>query len=41
MPVFLYKAQNAQGNNFEGSLEAQTKAEEEALLRRRRLVIQS
>ncbi|MCF0217022.1 MAG: type II secretion system F family protein [Fibrobacteraceae bacterium] len=41
MPVFLYKAQNAQGNNFEGSLEAQTKEEAEALLRRRRLVIQS
>jgi len=41
MAEFLYKAQNAQGNNFEGSLEAKDKAEAEALLLRRRLVIVS
>ena len=41
MPEFLYKAQNSQGNNFEGSLEAKDKAEAEALLLRRRLVITS
>ncbi len=39
MAEFLYKAQNAQGNNFEGSLEAKDKAEAEALLMRRRLTI--
>ncbi len=41
MAEFLYKAQNAQGNNFEGSIEAKDKAEAEALLMRRRLVIVS
>ena len=41
MPEFLYKAQNSQGNNFEGTLEAKDKAEAEALLLRRRLVITS
>ncbi len=41
MAEFLYKAQNAQGNNFEGTLEAQDKAEAEALLMRRRLTIVS
>lgn len=41
MAEFLYKATNAQGNNFEGSLEAKDKAEAEALLLRRRLVIVS
>ncbi len=41
MAEFLYKAQNAQGNNFEGTLEAKDKAEAEALLMRRRLVIVS
>ncbi len=39
MAEFLYKAQNAQGNNFEGTLEAKDKAEAEALLLRRRLTI--
>lgn len=41
MPDFLYKATNSQGNNFEGVIEAKDKAEAEALLLRRRLVIQS
>jgi len=41
MAEFLYKAQNAQGNSFEGTLEAQDKAEAEALLMRRRLTIVS
>ena len=41
MAEFLYKAQNAQGNNFEGTIEAKDKAEAEALLLRRRLVIQN
>ncbi|HQB65609.1 MAG TPA: type II secretion system F family protein, partial [Fibrobacteraceae bacterium] len=41
MPIFLYKAQNAQGNVFEGQIEAQNKEEAESLLRRKRLVIQS
>ena len=41
MAEFLYKAQNAQGNNFEGTLEAKDKAEAEALLMRRRLAIVS
>lgn len=41
MPDFLYKATNSQGNNFEGVIEAKDKAEAEALLLRRRLVVQS
>ncbi|WP_407445053.1 type II secretion system F family protein [Fibrobacter sp.] len=41
MAEFLYKAQNAQGNTFEGTLEANDKAEAEALLLRRRLVVVS
>ena len=41
MPEFLYKAQNTQGNVFQGTLEAKDKAEAEALLLRRRLVITS
>ena len=41
MAEFLYKATNSQGNNFEGSLEAKDKAEAEALLMRRRLIIVS
>ena len=41
MAEFLYKAQNSQGNNFEGTLEAKDKAEAEAMLMRRRLVIVS
>ena len=41
MAEFLYKAQNTQGNNFEGTLEAKDKAEAEAMLMRRRLVIVS
>ena len=41
MAEFLYKAQNSQGNNFEGTLEAKDKAEAEALLLRRRLIITS
>jgi len=41
MPEFLYKAQNTQGNVFQGSLEAKDKAEAESLLLRRRLVITS
>ncbi len=41
MPIFLYKAQNVQGNVFEGQIEAQNKEEAESLLRRKRLVIQS
>ena len=41
MAEFLYKAQNSQGNSFEGTLEAKDKAEAEALLLRRRLVITS
>ena len=39
MAEFIYKAQNAQGNGFEGTLEAKDKAEAEALLMRRRLTI--
>ena len=41
MAEFLYKAQNSQGNNFEGTLEAKDKAEAESLLLRRRLTIVS
>ena len=41
MAEFLYKATNSQGNNFEGTLEAKDKAEAEAMLMRRRLVIVS
>ncbi|MEE0877608.1 MAG: type II secretion system F family protein [Fibrobacteraceae bacterium] len=41
MAVFLYKAQNAQGNVFEGELEAGSKDEAEGLLRRKRLIVQS
>ena len=41
MAEFLYKATNSQGNNFEGTLEAKDKAEAEALLMRRRLIIVS
>ena len=41
MAEFLYKATNSQGNNFEGSIEAKDKAEAEALLMRRRLIIVS
>ncbi len=41
MAEFLYKAQNAQGNNFEGVIEAKDRAEAEALLMRRRLIIQN
>ena len=41
MAVFLYKAQNAQGNVFEGELEAGSKDEVEGLLRRKRLIVQS
>ncbi len=41
MAVFLYKAQNAQGNVFDGQIEAASKAEAESLLRRKRLIVQS
>ena len=41
MPEFLYKAQNTQGNVFQGTLEAKDKAEAESMLLRRRLVITS
>ena len=41
MPEFLYKAQNTQGNVFQGSIEAKDKAEAESMLLRRRLVITS
>ena len=41
MAEFLYKATNSQGNNFEGSIEAKDKAEAEAMLMRRRLIIVS
>lgn len=41
MPEFLYKAQNTQGNVFQGSLEAKDKAEAESMLLRRKLVITS
>lgn len=41
MPEFLYKASNAQGNKFDGVIEAKDKAEAEALLMRRRLIIES
>ena len=41
MAEFLYKATNSAGNKFEGTLEAKDKAEAEALLLRRRLVIES
>jgi len=39
MAEFLYKATNSAGNNFEGTIEAKDKAEAEALLMRRRLII--
>ena len=41
MAEFLYKATNSQGNNFEGTIEAKDKAEAEAMLMRRRLIIVS
>ena len=41
MAEFLYKATNAQGNKFEGVIEAKDKPEAEALLLRRRLIIDS
>lgn len=41
MAEFLYKASNSQGNKFEGTIEAKDKAEAEALLMRRRLIIES
>lgn len=41
MAEFLYKCQNSQGNNFEGSIEAKDKADAESQLLRRRLVIVS
>lgn len=41
MPVFIYKAQNAQGNIFEGEFQAANKEEAENMLRRKRLVVQS
>ncbi|PWJ68162.1 MULTISPECIES: type II secretion system F family protein [unclassified Fibrobacter] len=41
MAEFLYKASNAQGNKFDGVIEAKDKAEAEALLMRRRLIIES
>ncbi|NLO24283.1 MAG: type II secretion system F family protein [Fibrobacter sp.] len=41
MPVFLYKAQNVQGNVFEGQIEAKNKEEAESLLKRKRLIVQS
>lgn len=41
MPVFIYKAQNAQGNIFEGEFQAANKEEAENALRRKRLVVQS
>lgn len=41
MAEFLYKATNTAGNKFEGTIEAKDKAEAEALLMRRRLVIES
>jgi type IV pilus assembly protein PilC len=39
--VFLYKAQNVQGNVFEGQIEAKNKEEAESLLKRKRLIVQS
>ena len=41
MAEFIYKATNAQGNKFEGTVEANDKAEAESLLLRRRLIIES
>ena len=41
MPVFLYKAQNTQGNQFDGEIEAKSKNEAESLLRRKHLVVSS
>ncbi len=41
MPVFLYKAQNTQGNQFDGEIEAKSKQEAESLLRRKHLVVNS
>lgn len=41
MAEFLYKATNNAGNNFEGTIDAKDKAEAEALLMRRRLIIVS
>lgn len=41
MAFFLYKAQNTQGNIFEGQIEAKDKPEAESLLRRKHLVIQT
>ncbi len=41
MPVFLYKAQNTQGNQFDGEIEAKSKNEAESLLRRKHLVVNS
>lgn len=41
MPVFLYKAQNTQGNQFDGEIEAKSKDEAESLLRRKHLVVNS
>ena len=41
MPVFLYKAQNTQGNQFDGEIEAKSKQDAESLLRRKHLVVNS
>ncbi len=41
MAEFLYKATNSAGNKFEGTVEAKDKAEAEALLLRRRLIIEN
>lgn len=41
MPVFLYKAQNTQGSQFDGEIEAKSKQDAESLLRRKHLVVNS
>lgn len=41
MAVFLYKAQNTQGNQFDGEIEAKSKEEAASLLRRKHLVVNS
>lgn len=41
MAVFLYKAQNTQGNQFDGEIEAKSKEEAAGLLRRKHLVVNS
>jgi len=41
MPIFLYKAMNASGVNFEGQVDAKDAADARAMLVRKRLTVVS